>query len=111
MKITKVSRIYYDQPSYRLHIIEQPYIRRDFGNPMDSFRSSKGFTLRSINNPAVTTSNAMYVRGDNTHEDNISLTVHAEFLRKVMHAVREYNSHLIIADLPGVPEEDTFIIE
>ena len=110
MKATKIQSAS-KQQKYLLQVTEQPYIRCDFGNPSDYFTSSKGFMLKSIGHPAISYSDKFFVRGDRTAGDNKTLTVLVGYLRKIMHAVREYNSHLIIAELPVIPKEKSFIIE
>ena len=110
MSVTKTGR-YGKAQQYQLQITEQSYIKNNFGNPNQSFISSKGFELRSANMPATSSSTKLYVRGNDTSYDDTTVRVRETLLRNIMHAVREYNSHLIIADLPVIPEENTFIIE
>ena len=114
MEITKVSSRYSDQPSYRLRIVEQSYIQEAFGNPERSFISSQGFELRSANSPAYSSTTKLYVRGNSSLGNNNTLSISKTLVRKVMHAVREYNSHLIIPDLLPMPKlylNEPFIIE
>ena len=96
---------------YRVQIIEQSYIREDFGNPTRSFISSKRFELRSAGYPAYSTCGKLFVRGSSISGNHYTLDMSAGYLRKVMHAVREYNSHLIIDSLPDIPSNETFIID
>lgn len=110
IKVTKIQSNSRCQ-EYMIKIIEQSYIRCDFGNPDESFISSKGFTLRSVNSPAISGGHRLYVRGDCRYSNNDALSIGADYLIKVMHAVREYNSHLIITNLLAIPDKESFIIE
>ena len=110
MKATKLPKSNRN-PLYRLKITEQSYIQSDFGNPGKNFISSKGFTLRSVHNPAAGEGARLFVQGAYSYGDSYTMDITIEYLIKIMHAVREYNSHVIVANLPVVPEGDTFIIE
>ena len=96
---------------YLLQVTEQSYIRCAFGNPSGCFTSSKGFILKSMGQPAIGASDKLFVRGNRTYTNDYTLTVSTQYLVKVMHAVREYNSHLIITDLLVIPDEESFVIE
>ena len=111
IKATKIQSASEHLERYLIQIIKQTYIRGAFGNPDNSFTSSKGFILRSVNNPATASANKLFVRGDATYGNNYELSIPADYLIKVMHAVREYNSHLIIKDLPSIPDEESFVID
>ena len=110
-KVIKMKAISILYEEYNICITEQPYIKNDFGNPRNYFTSSKGFTLKSMGHPAIGVGSKLFVRGDRTIQDNNILTVSGSYLRKIMHAVKEYNNHLIITDLPAIPKDEMFIIE
>ena len=111
IKATKIQSAFGRIEKYSIQIIEQSYIGYDFGNPNENFVSSKGFILRSMGHPAQGAGDKLFVRGDREHANDYALTISAQYLIKVMHAIREYNSHLIITDLLTIPDEDVFVIE
>ena len=110
-KIVMECRIY--DGRWRLVIADQTHRNEHFGNPYDSFISSKGFCLTSCEYPNMYEGeDLLYVWGYDTDCDDDRISVYeSTTLRKIIHAVREYNSHLIITDLPVIPKDDTFIIE
>ena len=104
----------YDSDVFHVEVIEQTHIGVDFGNPNCDFTSSTGLMLSSCNCPeAYEEDNIVYVRGDNPQADGKRFTVDSiEFMQRIMHAVREYNSHVWVDKLPDVPTGiDSFIIE
>ena len=64
-----------------------------------------------MGHPAIGVGNKLFVRGDRTYADDYVLVVTAYYLVKVMHAVGEYNSHLVITDLLAIPDEESFVIK
>ena len=111
-KVIKMKATKLPYGEYNIGITEQPYIKNDFGNPSECFTSSRGFILKSMGHPAVGSfGDILFVRGHRTAGDNNTLTASGSYLRRIMHAVREYNSHLIIAELPVIPKDETFVIE
>ena len=100
---------------YQLQITKQTCVKNDFGNPKEIFQSSKGFKLTSMGHPAIgSLGTVLFVRGDRSQAHNNILTVTARYLSKIIHAVREYNSHVIITDLLSIPNvkiNESFIIE
>ena len=104
----------YDDYSYIVKIITQTHREYDFGNPGCDFTSSTGLILSSCSCPEVyEEDNLLYVRGDNLHADEqIFIVENKEFMQRIMHAVREYNTHVWVTKLPDVPTDSaTFIVE
>ena len=96
-----------------LVIIDQTHRCDTFGNPHDTFISSKGFTLVSCEYPVVYGGDdTLYVQGYDEDEDEATMRVSgSDLLKRIMHAVSEYNNHFIINDLPDIPGGKSFVIE
>ena len=98
---------------WTIQIEDQTHIGGSFGNPYDTFSSSKRFHMTSCTNPALhPEDNQLYVQGDDDYGNDCILNVYEDTtLQHIMHVVREYNSHLTIDKLPAIPNDETFTIE
>lgn len=90
---------------FHVQIIKQTHRGSRFGNPNTMFRSSTGLLLDSRSCPEIyMTDNIYYVRGSNHGDDSIVVVVRSiDDMQRIMHAVREYNSHVILGELPSIP--------
>ena len=54
----------------------------------------------------------MYVMGSQSDRNNDRIRINSSALiRKIMHAIREYNGHAIVEELPRIPDTRTFTID
>ena len=73
-------------------VVEQTHRCDDFTPNGSAFKSSRGIKLESVCIPAATTtSDTMYVRGEDERFDKKHLTVSALRFAKIMEAINEYN--------------------
>lgn len=95
----------YDGSVYTVCVSTQTHLCGEFGNPYRDFISSTGLALISCSNPAAfEDDDTVYVRGDNFDGDELEFRIYStEFMQRIMHAVREYNSHTWVAKLPDAP--------
>ena len=94
-----------DSDVFNIRITEQTHRCGDFGNPNCDFTSSAGLMLSSCTCPEVyEEDNVVYVRGDDPQADERQFVVgNPEFMQRIIHAVREYNSRVWVVKLPDVP--------
>lgn len=95
----------YNGRVYTVRVSTQTHLCEDFGNPGSDFVSSTGLSLVSCSNPAAyEEDDIVYVRGDNFDGDEFEFRIYnTEFMQRIIHAIREYNSHVWIDELPDAP--------
>ena len=94
-----------DGDVFQIQIIEQTHREEEFGNPRSMFESSMGFVIDSCSSPELYMENSIfYVRGSEYDADDNTVVVYSTYdMEYIMHAIREYNGHVILDKLPDVP--------